>query len=203
MNNFFDAIYCINLDKRHDRWERVSKSFKDNNIDVIRFPAIENKDGRVGCIKSHVEILKLATKNNFKNVLVFEDDVKFIDNIKDGTFEQLPVNWDTCYLGANLHNNLIKHSDNLYIINKAFSTHAIAYNKSIFNTIINKYDNIESLDNFSDIYDVWLSNNIQTKNNSFLIYPMVAVQEMGYSDIEKRNIDYSFIIERYKKFVNA
>lgn len=201
MNNFFDAIYCINLDKRHDRWERVSKSFKNNNIDVIRFPAIEHKDGRIGCIKSHVEILKIAKERNLKNVLIFEDDVVFINSVVDNTFEQLPNDWETCYIGANLHTNLIKYSDNLFTIKQAFSTHAIAYNNTIFDFIINKYDNIEKLDNYADIYDVWLSNNIQPRNKSYIIYPLVAIQEKGYSDIEHNFIDYSFIVDRYKNFV--
>lgn len=201
MNNFFDAIYCINLDKRHDRWERVSKSFKNNNIDVIRFPAIEHKDGRIGCIKSHVEILKIAKERNLKNVLIFEDDVVFINSVVDNTFEQLPIDWEMCYIGANIHTNLIKYSDNLFTIKQAFSTHAIAYNNTIFDFIINKYDNIEKLDNYADIYDVWLSNNIQQRNKSYIIYPLVAIQEKGYSDIEHNFIDYSFIVDRYKNFV--
>ena len=201
MNKYFDAIYCINLDKRRDGWERVSKAFKDSSVEVIRFSAIEQKDGRIGCIKSHIEILKIAKERNLKNVLIFEDDVVFIDSIVDNTFEQLPMDWETCYIGANLHTNLIKYSDNLFTIKQAFSTHAIAYNNTVFDFIINKYDNIEKLDNYVDIYDVWLSNNIQPRNKSYIIYPLVAIQEKGYSDIENNFIDYSFIGDRYKKFV--
>ena len=201
MNKYFDAIYCINLDKRRDRWERVSKAFKDSSVEVIRFSAIEQKDGRMGCIKSHIEILKIAKERNLKNVLIFEDDVVFIDSIVDNTFEQLPMDWETCYIGANLHTNLIKYSDNLFTIKQAFSTHAIAYNNTVFDFIINKYDNIEKLDDYVDIYDVWLSNNIQPRNKSYIIYPLVAIQEKGYSDIEHNFIDYSFIVDRYKKFV--
>lgn len=201
MNDYFDAIYCINLNDRYDRWLQVSQSFKENAVDVVRFPAIKHKDGRIGCIKSHVEILKCAKQNKLKNVLIFEDDVKFIDSIVCNTFNQLPFDWELCYLGANLHSSLYRYSENLFTINNAFSTHAIAYNHTIYDKIIDKYNDIEILDNYSDIYDVWLSKNIQPNNKSYIIYPLVAVQEKGYSDIEKNYIDYSFIVDRYKKFV--
>ena len=39
MSDFFDKIYCINLDRRPDRWERVSKQFNELSLDVERFPA--------------------------------------------------------------------------------------------------------------------------------------------------------------------
>ena len=63
--DFFDAIFCINLDKRPDRWIHAQEQFKKIGIldKVKRFSAIERKDGRLGCIKSHLEIIKYAQKN--------------------------------------------------------------------------------------------------------------------------------------------
>jgi hypothetical protein len=74
------------------------------------------------------------------------------------------------YPRAYLHSKLNRFSENLFIINNAFSTHAIAYNHIIFDSIIDKYENIKTLDNYTDIYDVWLSNNIQTRNKSYITY---------------------------------
>ncbi len=39
----FEAIYCINLDRRSDRWEAVQREFEKVGIRdrVIRFSAIE------------------------------------------------------------------------------------------------------------------------------------------------------------------
>jgi hypothetical protein len=41
--DYFDAIYCINLDRRTDRWEAVKREFAKIDIldRVIRFSAIE------------------------------------------------------------------------------------------------------------------------------------------------------------------
>ena len=82
MNSFdyFDEIYCINLDSRPDRWQHAQLEFKKAGIEdrVQRFSAIKENDGRVGVIKSNLAIVKMAKEKNLKNVLVFEDDVEFI-----------------------------------------------------------------------------------------------------------------------------
>jgi len=77
MNRYFDKIYCINLNHRTDRWLESLQEFKKLGIDsdVERFEAHELKPGIKGCTKSHYEIIKLAKKNKYKNVLIFEDDV--------------------------------------------------------------------------------------------------------------------------------
>lgn len=205
--DFFDAIFCINLDKRPDRWIHAQEQFKKIGIldKVKRFSAIERKDGRLGCIKSHLEIIKYAQKNNLNNVLIFEDDVVFMDEnvelIMGNVINQIPENWEMLYLGANLHSPLSKFSDNLVLLVNGFSTHAVAYNKSIFNFFIKKYNKMNEVTLQSDILDVWIANHIQTRGKTFLVKPLLATQINDYSDIVKSNVDYSFIKERYKKFV--
>jgi glycosyl transferase family 25 len=207
--NFFDSIYCINLNKRIDRWLKVKQEFEKIGIldKVKRFNAIERQDGRIGCIKSHIEILKLAKKENLNNVLIFEDDVTFLqENTSDclsTALSQLPENWTLLYLGANIHNSLESYSDNLIRIKNGYSTHAIAYHKSIFDFMINKYDNFNVISNSQEILDVWISINIQGNPyyNCFLIKPLLATQINDYSDIEHRQIDYSFIQERFNRFI--
>lgn len=70
--DFFDDIYCINLDHRKDRWEQSQKEFNSVGLlpRVQRFSAIQEKDGRLGVIKSNLEIID---KMNiiFKNKYVF------------------------------------------------------------------------------------------------------------------------------------
>ncbi len=83
--DFFDEMYCINLDSRTDRWEHAQKEFKRAGIlnRVKRFSAIKEVDGRVGIIKSNLSIVKIAKAKGLNNVLVFEDDVEFIVNNLD------------------------------------------------------------------------------------------------------------------------
>ena len=44
MNNLFDKIYCINLDKRKDKWEECKKEFEKFSIDsVCRISALDGE----------------------------------------------------------------------------------------------------------------------------------------------------------------
>ena len=82
MKKYFDKIYCINLDSRSDRWNQCIEEFKKVGIEDIveRFSAEQLIPGIAGCTKSHYEIIKQCKKNNFKNVLILEDDVTFINS---------------------------------------------------------------------------------------------------------------------------
>ena len=45
LTDYFDKVYCINLDRRLDRWIKVSEIFKKNRFtNIERFPAIDGKD---------------------------------------------------------------------------------------------------------------------------------------------------------------
>ena len=76
--DFIDAIYCINLDRRPDRWAKVQKEFRKLGIvdRVVRLSAFDHPDNpRIGCILSHRKIIEIAQQKWLKNVLIFEDDI--------------------------------------------------------------------------------------------------------------------------------
>lgn len=208
MNNsfdFFDEIYCINLDERVDRWEHAKLEFEKIGIldKVKRFSAIKNIDGRVGIIQSNLAIIKIAKEKKLKNVLVFEDDVEFIvDNpqeVLQKTINQIgDIKWHLFYLGANTHDKLLKFKPNLILLKNAFAVHSMAYSEHMYDLFINKYNKIQNINKFDDILDVFLAKIIQEKYICLMTHPMMTTQMNSYSDIEKRNVDYSFIEERYK-----
>jgi GR25 family glycosyltransferase involved in LPS biosynthesis len=68
----------INLDISTDRMHR----FLENNgkFNIQRFEAIKDNNGTLGCFKSHIEIIKIAKKYNWPYAIIFEDDVKILDN---------------------------------------------------------------------------------------------------------------------------
>ena len=205
--DFFGEIYCINLDHRTDRWEHAQKEFdKVGALEKVkRFPAIPHKDGRIGIIKSNLEIVKLAESQNLENVLVFEDDVKFINDtqILEKAIEQIKkFKWALFYLGANTHEQLQTISPshpNLLILQNAFAVHAMSYNKIIYNHFIKRYENINHIQElaYQDILDVYLAQVIQKKNLCLITNPMIATQMESYSDIEKKEVNYSFIEDRF------
>jgi GR25 family glycosyltransferase involved in LPS biosynthesis len=69
-------IFVINLDKREDRLAQFDSEAKRVGFSYTRFPAIESKrmTGAQGCTKSHLELCKMAKKNNLRYYIVLEDD---------------------------------------------------------------------------------------------------------------------------------
>lgn len=66
-------IYCINLDKRRDRWNSIQEQFSDiKELEVVRVGAIEHKYGHFGCSMSHVKAITLYMKD--EPFIVIEDD---------------------------------------------------------------------------------------------------------------------------------
>ena len=72
LNEFFGKVYCINLDRRLDRWEQVSTTFPDINID--RVSAVDGVNSsfkhprlmpsEIGCTMSHINVLKTFMDTN-------------------------------------------------------------------------------------------------------------------------------------------
>ena len=171
--NFFDAIFCINLDKRTDRWKKVLTTFKKLGIHerIERFSGIESPDGKLGITKSLGQVLKISKERSLNNVLIFEDDVDFLwkntplDSLKNALEQAKHLNWKLFCLGAHLIEPLHRISDNLVEFKSGYGNHAMAYHSSVFDQIINHCQNIQNISNKNDIIDVWISNSIN--KNSF------------------------------------
>ena len=104
VNEFFDKVVVINLDRRTDRMEKLDLQLKELDIQYKRFSAVDaiklNIDPIVAGLRSHLQVIK---DNIGRRVLVLEDDAYFVDNF-DEKFEKvmqtLPEDWDIFYLGA-------------------------------------------------------------------------------------------------------
>lgn len=82
MWEFVDKVVYINLDHRQDRRDIMKKFFEDGQIPpekIQRFPAIKHSTGDIGCSMSHAAVVRMAKRNGWKNVLVLEDDLKWLD----------------------------------------------------------------------------------------------------------------------------
>jgi GR25 family glycosyltransferase involved in LPS biosynthesis len=65
----------MNLDRDTKKWAEMQKEFKDSNIDLRRFPAIEHAVGAYGLIETFISVLKMAQDKKLENVLILEDDI--------------------------------------------------------------------------------------------------------------------------------
>ena len=194
LNNYFDKIYCINLDKRKDRWQKCQEIFKKLNIEVERISAVEGhpknikvyhsilkkRAGLVGCHLSHLKCIKLAKENNFKNVLILEDDIEF-DNAFISKFSKLvlPDDWKLLYLGGN--NNvgnpiLIEFSKHVYQTKNTMAAHSYAIDNTIYDELI---DLLIKMDNPHELIYI----DIQKKFKCYVTRPHLTWQRESFSDI--------------------
>ena len=227
--NFFDKIYCINLDSRPDRWIKCQEKFKKLGIldKVERFSAckIEHPDiqfkkilGQAGCTLSHLFILKKAFNDNCSNYLVLEDDFE-IDEMQDdyllklkNSLSDLPSDWDILYLGGNLTNEygispIEKYSKFLYQVKSCHTTHAIAFSKLGMQKIIQKIGFIENIIDWiikNGTIDVFLSKEILLYSNCFIVNPLLILQQEDFSDIEQNTYNYkNWMRDNYNKFTES
>jgi glycosyl transferase family 25 len=79
MSQYIDKIFYINLDKRTDRREQIEAELAKMGLEGERFAAFYTPEsGILGCGLSHLELLKLARKRGYHNVLILEDDFEFV-----------------------------------------------------------------------------------------------------------------------------
>jgi hypothetical protein len=144
--HFFDAIYCINLDRRTDRWEDMQRRFRRLGIErkVRRFSAVETPwNHHIGCALSHRRIVEEARRQQLKTVLVFEDDARFSPDAAEvlacslRELEGRP--WQLLYLGGFRSETFrtIPGCRHLVIPDSITCTHAIAYHHTVYDAILN------------------------------------------------------------------
>ena len=195
LDKYFDKIYCINLDRRIDRWEETTIELKKWGLydKVIRYSAVDGNTitqqnnkinkGELGLVETHIKIITEAKNNNYKNILIIEDDITFTEEIIkiDEYFNQLPKSWDILWFGGN-HNihmgeTINKISKNVIKCHQTYSTHCIAFNEKIYDLVLNLLNKKEKP------VDVYYSD-IQKIYDCYSFYPSVALQRPSYSDIQ-------------------
>jgi GR25 family glycosyltransferase involved in LPS biosynthesis len=168
---YFDKVYCINLDERTDRWEQAQVEFDKIGIrDVVeRWPGVKHTDGNLGCTLSHKTIIEHCKKQGLNNVLIFEDDVLFVNDDVDKlekAFNELEElgNWDLFYIGSTVEPTVGKFdrvTDNILRTNFAYTTHAYAVNAQVFDEVIKVWEHNISKGN--TIVDTTLNTEIVRK----------------------------------------
>lgn len=201
--DYFDAAYCINLDRRPDRWERVQKEFKKINLnDVIRIPGVDGKleppasipPGAVGCLKSHLNVFIDAKNKGFESFILLEDDVQFSDNFHQqfNIIEaQVPKDFEMLYFGSNPHTGSRQEiSPNINRITYTYAAHAVIFRRPCYDDIINSLSGPLTVP-----CDVHYGRN-QVVHTSYSIRPPLAWQRADFSDIDQQYVDYEFLRTR-------
>ena len=151
--DYFDKIVCICEHSEISRWQSVSVEFKKFGIDnrVTRFGVkIDQKTiqkffdkNKKLCKKSfcHWSVLNEARHEKRKNVLIFESDIKFIENDFKSLTKSIDYikskKWKLFYLGGVPHNIFEIHTQSVFS-GSLCQAHAYAVNGNYFDEIIAK-----------------------------------------------------------------
>ena len=194
LDDLFPLIYCINLERRPDRWKESVRQFIKVGLFPQRFKAIENEFPPMGCLKSHITILKEAL-NQKKSVFIFEDDVQFSDQydpIVSLALQELPQDFAMFYLGGNILKPFYQTTNHLAKLTHCQSTHAYGINIRYLAEIVNFLE-------YQNFYiDMLYANNIIPALPCYITVPMIATQREDFSDIENQKVNYDYTWERYR-----
>lgn len=193
-----DKTYCINLDRRPDRWAEVSAQFSREELSVERFAAIDGNDfkkqypaspGNNGCTLSHYFLVERAKLLGLDVIMVFEDDADLIHNFMRHLQEcmaDLPENWDMLLFGGSHKGLLIPITEKIYQVQETYTTHGYLLRSTMFDLVI---DNFKKLEVPVDCFFV----NWQAQKNIYVTNPPIAWQRRSHSDIQNKLMHYPWL----------
>lgn len=180
-------ILVINLEKRNDRWLRISNMLSERSLDFERIDAIDCQQGYIGCVLSHIKSLEYAKSKGLKEVIIMEDDFMFQG---DGKFIYPPA-CDVCLYSCKL-NKRGDYDKNFYRVKDGRHTDFYFIREHYYDTLIQCWsESLEKLiknythQNYIDVY--WI--NLQKKD--LFLCPKIRLghQVTGYSDIAREEKD--------------
>ena len=205
INEYFDKVYCINLDRRPDRWTAVNRRLKKIGIEAYRFSAIDgesltrednqtvekNKDkkesdaitstGAMGCLLSHLEVLKNAKANNYKRILIFEDDVHMSNDFEKKISDSSNIEWKLLYLGASQFDwDGIDASTKFYHSKNTYGTFAYAVDVSLYDELIKACSKKEK-----PVDSVLCEIQKKYYGSCYTFFPNIVVADIEDSDIRE------------------
>jgi len=205
-----ENINClyINLDYRTDRNIHIINQFNTLNIQPQRVDAVKNLYGSIGCSLSHIKCLMIAKKNNWKEVMIVEDDITFLEpnlfknNLNN--FLNSKIDFDVLLIAGNNFSPYDEINENCIKIYNCQTTTGYIVKQHYYDTLINNIKQSVILlmkQPFNHRFyaiDIWWKH-LQKKDNWYLLIPLNITQMSGFSDIEKRITNYSNVMLKYNK----
>jgi len=195
--------YYINLSHRLDRNKNAIEQLDKLGVPFERFDAIRTTNGRLGCSLSHLAVLEIAKRDKLPSVLICEDDiciknVNFFKKQLDG-FLKSEKEWDVLLFGGNIVPPFTLVSPYAIRVSHCQTTTGYLIKEHYYDTLIQNIRNgIKHLLQFPEKHNhyaidkFWIQ--LQKKDKWFAIYPLMVTQQKGYSDIEKRTVDYEYLM---------
>jgi len=202
----------INLEHREDRKFHVVAQLRNVGCSAPeRFPAVQTKDGAVGCSLSHIKCLELAKARGWEYVCIIEDDFKCVDPARfrqslAAFQDQSDIQWDVLLLGGNncppYFTPISEEGKEIkYCVEVSYCISTVAYvvRQSYYDTLIQNYrDGVAKLmrdpTNKREYAIDMYRKQLQASGRWFLLVPLTVTQLACYSDIEKREMSYDHLM---------
>lgn len=196
-----ERIMYINLNRRTDRREEIEQELNSMGLmeKSIRFEAIDRPGkGIVGCIYSHLGCLKYAREQNWKNVLILEDDFTFI--VDKETFENrlteffdTGISYDVCMLSYVLQQSRPTEYPFLSKVVEAQTASGYIVHQKFYDTLIDLYELFTPI--LDETMQHWLYANDQIwkklqPTSEWYCLDRCGKQCPGYSDNAQCYFDY-------------
>jgi hypothetical protein len=175
-------IVCINLKSRKDKRKFMTKQAKRAKFPITFFKTTKHQRPARGCLESHLSIIKQNKTNGCSNVLILEDDAKFLMPLKN--LPDVPEDWDMLYLGATIK-QLSRYSDHWSKVVECWSTHAYIIRDTLYDKVIT------DLENYPHEIDKYYVEHIQPNYSCYILTDLMTEQSGSFSDIENKVVDYS------------
>ena len=109
LNDLFDEIIVVNLDRRPDRLAAITHQLDSLQVTWKRWPAIDDRGTDMTPIFCNVmnclNRLLYAQFKEHDTVLLLDDDCEFVDNFYEKleqVWQEIPDDWDTVSFGDHL-----------------------------------------------------------------------------------------------------
>jgi len=194
MFDSIERVVYINLAERKDRRAHVEKELAIFPASkVLRFDAIKRELGGIGCTMSHIAVLEMAKREGWPNVLIVEDDLKWI-NKEAGTAsleKLLGRPYDVIVVGG----THVECDPLTSKLNRCQTTTAYLVHQHYYDALLANFnEGLALLEKTGEYTKYALDQHwkgAQVRDNWFIVRPNLASQRASYSDIEKRVVNYS------------
>jgi hypothetical protein len=179
--------FVINLEERTDRLMKIQNNFKEAPFELVRFNAVVMDPPQQGCASSFVNLVRIAKQKGLPTILIFEDDNvpepnsfenwSIIKNYLDRHMDKWEI-FNGGLHGLSAIKEVVPLKNNISLIKSSggYLNNWIYINSSAYDRIL------EWEKEGKQLIDLWFMNNF----NTWCCYPLLGIQQNGYSDIDKR-----------------
>jgi len=201
--------FVINLKSRTDRLEQFHATMKAHSIDaesIERFDAIATPGrGWLGCVRSHIAILKLAIERDLPRITIFEDDFMWCEDarpIHPKLCQLQELDFDVFMVGSRITFKDAGPAEGIVRIVQAYTSSGYTVNRHYYETLLTCFEESERLldkhvFNLGQMYALGFALDVkwhalQARDNWLAHDPVLGKQRDGYSDIVNKVLIHDY-----------